>query len=944
MTETERRKAAKEFAEYWKDRGYEKGETQPFWLSLLRKVFNIAEPEKYIAFEDSVQLGHKSFIDAKIKATHVLIEQKSSGKDLEKPEKQSDGEMLTPYQQCKRYSDELPYEERARWIITCNFTEFKIYDMNKPHEDPQVLVLKDLPKEYYRLEFLIDTGNVNIKKEMEVSMQAGELVGLLYDALLKEYKDPENPESLKSLNKLCVRIVFCLFAEDAGLFGSHTQFHDYLNGFRGKNVRKALKELFKWLDTKPEERDDYDEDLAPFPYVNGGLFEDEDIEIPNFTDSILDIILHKASEDFDWSVISPTIFGAIFESTLNPETRRAGGMHYTSVENIHKVIDPLFFNDLKSELAEIKNEKIAKDKKTKLDKYQDKLAKLNIFDPACGSGNFLTESYLSLRRLENEAIKELVVFEGAGFYKKGTMKGEGQLEGQVMIGGDGAKVFNPIKVSIGQMYGIELNDFAVTVARTALWIAESQMMKATEDIVNMPLDFLPLKSYTNIHEGNALRMDWTDVISKQRCNYIIGNPPFLGYSLQSVTQKEEMYDIFDGNKKAGRLDYVCGWYAKATEFINGFNIDCAFVSTNSITQGEQVPILWEKLLKNNVKINFAYPTFVWNNSAKDEAHVHCVILGFSIKKEYEKKYLYFKERKIQMSNINPYLIDAPNTIIKSSGKPISNIPTADLGNRPIDDGNFLFTKEEKNDFIKQEPDAASLFRPWIGAKEFINCYERYFLWLRECSPSELRKMPKCLERIEAVKAFRHKSKAIGTLKIADTPLTFYVEHIPNTNSIIIPRVSSQNRKYIPIGFLGSDVLISDSAYLVSNATIYHFGVLTSNVHNSWTRMFAGRLKSDIRYSTNIVYNTFPWPDPTPEQKSKIEKTAQAILDTRSKYPDSSLADLYDPLTMPPDLLRAHKDNNKAVCEAYGPIYKEWKSEADCVAYLMRRYKELTEEK
>ncbi len=512
MTDAEQRAAAKQFAKDWSGKGYEKGESQPFWYSLLQKVYGIKEPDKFIDFERQVLLDHTSFIDGFIPATHVLIEQKGLGKDLNKPIKQSDGTLLTPFQQAKRYSAEIAYSERPRWIVTCNFKEFYIYDMERPTGEPEIVLLENLGTEYYRLQFLVDTGDENIKKEMEISLQAGEIVGALYDALLKEYKDPDDPETLKNLNALCVRLVFCLYAEDAGIFGSHKMFHNYLKGYSEKETRQSLINLFKILDTEIEKRDPYlDEDLLAFPYVNGGLFADENIVIPRLNETIIDLILHKASENFDWSAISPTIFGAVFESTLNPETRRKGGMHYTSIENIHKVIDPLFLDELKKELQNIKEIQTIKTKEKKLNDFQTKLSELKFLDPACGSGNFLTETYISLRRIENEVIKLLIDC------KKGTT------EGQIILGS-----INPIKVSIGQFYGIEINDFAVTVAKTALWIAESQMMKETEDIVHMSLDFLPLKSYANITEGNALRIDWESVIPKNELNYIMGNPPFVG--------------------------------------------------------------------------------------------------------------------------------------------------------------------------------------------------------------------------------------------------------------------------------------------------------------------------------------------------------------------------------------------------------------------------------
>ena len=651
ITEKQQKKAAKEFAEYWKGKGYEKGQSQKFWIDLLQNVYGVENATHFISFEDQVHIDKSTgFIDGYIKSTKVMIEQKSLGKDLRKAIKQSDGTFLNPFQQAKRYIVELPVDKHPLWVITCNFSEFLIYDMNKPNSEPEQILLKDLPKEYYRLQFLVDTGSEHLKKEMEISLKAGDLVGKLYDAILKQYKNPESEETLKSLNMLCVRLVFCLYAEDAGIFGQHEMFGDYLKQFQPKQVREEIIKLFRVLDTKPEDRDPYmEDDLAAFPYVNGGLFADENIEIPRFTEEIVDLLVNKASAGFDWSEISPTIFGAVFESTLNPETRRSGGMHYTSLENIHKVIDPLFLDALKAELEEIKALKVAKTREQRLQEYRKKLSQLTFLDPAAGSGNFLTETYLSLRRLENEALYE-------------------ENHGQMLLGVKGE--YNPIQVSIGQFYGIEINDFAVTVAKTALWIAESQMMQETEKLMQINLNFLPLKSYANIVEDNALRIDWESVVPKEKLNYIMGNPPFVGKKEQTKEQKQEIIDTFGKKVKGvGNLDYVSGWYKKAAILSKNSNIQVAFVSTNSITQGEQVPILWKELIDLGIHINFAYRTFCWDSEASLKAHVHCVIIGFSCIDNKTKR-LYSSERVQFVTNINPYLVNAPNIIIESRSKRI----------------------------------------------------------------------------------------------------------------------------------------------------------------------------------------------------------------------------------------------------------------------------------
>lgn len=918
MNDAEQRKAAKEFAAYWQGKGFEKGQSQPFWLSLLNKVYGVENPEQFISFENQVHLDHTSFIDGYISDTKVMIEQKSIGKNLLAPIKQSDGTLLKPIEQAKRYAAELPVSQHPKWIVTCNFEKFLVYDMEYPHNEPEEILLSNLPDEYYRLNFLVDNGSAHIRKEMEVSMAAGELVGKLYNAFLNQYNDASNAESLRSLNKLCVRLVFCLYAEDAGIFGEHAMFHDYLERFEVRDMRRALIDLFKVLDQKPAERDPYlDEQLAAFPYVNGGLFEDENIEIPNFTEEIRDLLLQKASSDFDWSKISPTIFGAVFESTLNPETRRSGGMHYTSIENIHKVIDPLFLDELKNEFTKIKNIPVKRTRKLQLEAFQKKLAGLKFLDPACGSGNFLTETYLSLRKIENEVIRLIT-------------------GGKIILG----EILNPIQVQIKQFYGIEINDFAVAVAKTALWIAESQMMKATEDIVHMQLDFLPLKTYTNIHEGNALRMDWEDVVAKNELNYIMGNPPFVGARMMSAAQKNELLKIFDGLKNAGNLDYVSCWYKKATDMMHHTRIRTALVSTNSITQGEQVAILWKPLFEHGVHIDFAYKTFRWDSEADIKAHVHCVIIGFSTMVNNRDKFIIESNIVSKAANINGYLIDSEELAIESRTKPLCNIPKISMGNQPIDDGNYLFTKEEMLDFIKHEPNAANLFKEWYGAYEFINRKPRYCLWLGDQSPAQLRKLPKCLERINSVREYRLKSKRTSTLKLADKPTRFQTENMPKSDYIVIPEVSSERRKYIPIGFMSPNIFCSNKLRLMPNASLYEFGILTSNVHMAWMRVVCGRLEMRYDYSIKLVYNNFPWPTPTEAQKAKIAQTAQRILDARALYPDSSLADLYDDAVMPFELLKAHRANDKAVMEAYG-FYGKGMTESQCVAELMKMYQALT---
>ena len=988
-TEKQIAAAAAAFAERWQGRGYERGESQPFWMDLLTNVFGIVTPtDGFITFEEHRKVDSSNYIDVRIPSTRVLIEQKSITEDLRVARRQSDGSLLTPFQQARRYVVSLPVSQHPRWIVTCNFAEFLVYDMEQPNGEPEQIFLKDLGKEYYRLQFLVDVKSEHLTKEMQVSMKAGEIVGRIYEALLKQYDD-NSPEALRWLNILCVRIVFCLYAEDAGVF-RHDQFHDFLNAYEAKDMRLALQNLFVVLNTPMEKRSRYlADELKAFPYTNGGLFEEE-IEIPQFTEELKQTLLQNASLDFDWSEISPTIFGAVFESTLNPETRRTGGMHYTSIENIHKVIDPLFLNDLRRELDEILEEKVEKTRLRRLDAYQDKLASLTFLDPACGSGNFLTETYLSLRRLENEVIRE-------------------RYHGQAFLGLEGA---SPVKVSIHQFYGIEINDFAVTVATTALWISEAQMLTKTEQIVQHDIDFLPLKSYANIKEGNALRMNWStleketsvsylytkklnvfkvedvpediaipslvsepspdynrvydelNVVAQEVeektlpqkqapkpvvYDYIMGNPPFVGARMmaQGSWQKKDVEDLFGKIKDVQDLDYVCCWYKKAAQLIQGKHTQVGFVSTNSISQGSQVPILWNVLLNDyRVHINFAYQTFKWSSEASEKAAVHCVIIGFGYDETSEKTLFFSDGKMLKVRNISPYLMEGDNTFVVSRKTPLCDVPTMNFGNQPRDGGHFILTDEKRMELLKKESNVAKWIRPYVGAEEFIKQKSRWCLWLRNASPTDIKQSNTLYECVNAVRQFRLSSSAKTTIGYANVPHSFaQVTQPEGVDCMLIPRVSSERRKYAPIGFIKAGVVASDAVQIVPGATLYHFGVLTSIVHMAWMRVVCGRLKSDYRYSKEQVYNTFPWPNPTEAQKAKIEQTAQAILDARSQYPNSSLADLYDEVTMPSELRKAHLENDKAVMQAYGfdPKIMADDNEAPIVVELFKLYQILTKQ-
>ncbi len=968
-TDKQQAAAAAAFAERWKGRGSERRDSQPFWLDLLSNVFGIETPSNgFITFEEHHMVDASNFIDGHIPSTKVLIEQKSLGVNLRLGIRQSDGAVLTPFLQARRYVVSMRVSEHPRWIVTCNFSEFLVYDMDTPNAEPESILLENLSKEFYRLQFLVDSKKEHISKEERVSLEAGKIVGKMYDALVKQYAD-DSPQASRWLNILCVRLVFCLYAEDAGLF-AHDQFHDFLVRYEADDLRRALRDLFEVLNTPPEKRSKYlKDDLKAFPYTNGGLFEEE-IEIPQFTEELKKILLEDASLDFDWSEISPTIFGGVFESTLNPETRRSGGMHYTSIENIHKVIDPLFLNDLRSELDTILEEKVEKQRRKKLEAYQNKLASLTFLDPACGSGNFLTETYLSLRRLENEAIREIT-------------------HGQTQLAWEG---LSPVKVSIHQFYGIEINDFAVEVARTALWISEAQMLTETEHIIHNEVDFLPLKSYANIVEGNALRMDWSEwevsektptVIAKNTYvifedetlrasepaiefkdvnlvtseiqrgpkpapkrkvtfDYIMGNPPFVGARQMNEEQKQDVIDIFGAKwKNVGNMDYVSCWYKKATEILkHDLNTKAAFVSTNSICQGEQVATLWEKLMKAGLRINFAHRTFRWDSEATLKAHVHCVIIGFGYK-DAPIKMIYDNEQKKKVDHINAYLTEAPDVFIEKRNTPISQVPPMNYGSFALDDGNYTISKVEYDELIQADPSIAQFLRPFIGAQEMLHSNERYCVWLKDVPLSSYARNSIIRTKVERVQQWRSASNRKNTVALANTPTLFAEIRQPSSQYLAVPTVCSEKRRYIPMMYLSPEIIASNQVYIVPNATLYHFGVMQSNVHMAWMRAVCGRLETRYRYSNSVVYNNYPWPSPTDEQKARIVQTAQAILDARAKYSDLTLAELYDTVMMPPELRKAHQENDRAVMQAYGWKANSQFTESMCVAELFKMYQDLT---
>lgn len=897
-----RKRAAEQFARKWSGRGYEKGDTAPYWLELLDTVIGMSDVTTNVRFEN--QTIDRGYVDVTIRDAKTIIEQKSLGVDLDKPELRQNV-MVTPYEQAKRYADSLRNSERPDTIIVCNFEEFRIHDLDSanPALNYERFTLDELPEQLHLLDYLADPQLERRKREEKVSLDAGLLIGKLYDKLRQQYTEPDSDESMHALNILCVRLVFLLFAEDAGLFKKDT-FYNYMKKVPAHMARTALQELFHWLNSPSHGEQKYaSAALREFPYVNGGLFAAE-VEIPNFTDEILDFLLSEVSAGTNWSQISPTVFGGVFESTLNPETRHKGGMHYTSPENIHKLIGPLFLDELKEELDNILSDTSFGEtaRHNRLRKFHDKIANMTFLDPACGSGNFLTETYIQLRKLENKILSELQRNQGMFSFNEDL---------------------SPLKISLQQFHGIEINDFAVNVAKTALWIAELQANAEAQSIAYGIIQDFPLQDSANIVHGNALRIDWGDIVSPSELTYIIGNPPFLGARYQSKSQKSDIREIFGNAKNSGNVDYVAGWYMKAAQFIDTYPIQCAFVGTNSICQGEQVANIWSPIYELGVRIDFAHTTFRWVSESKGQASVFVVIVAFS-KLNLRKTLFHYpsvdgEPIKSHPSRLNAYLTDGPDIFIWDRSKPICSVPVMTIGSQPIDKGNFLFTTKEKNDFLSIEPSAEKYFKRWYGSREFIRGIERWALWLGAASQSDLLGLPECMKRVEAVRAYRRDSDRPQTQQAAQRPQHFGTEIIHSGSAIIIPEVSSQSRRYIPMGFIGPDSLCSNKLKLIPDGTLFHFGILQSIVHNAWIRAVAGRLKSDYSYSSGIVYNNFIWPDVTEAEKEDIYDNAQLVLDRRLAYPDSTLAQMYDPkhAWMYSELMDAHRSLDAAVLRAYG---------------------------
>lgn len=918
---------AEAFAKRWAGRGDETQEGRSYWIDLFQNVLGVEDAVERLKFEVPVHTdsgsSHAGYIDVLIPSASALVEMKGRDIDLDKKEVRQ-GREVTPAEQGRGYAVGLPLNQQPRYVIACNFREIRVYDRNVnplcTGGDYLSLELEDLPKNLPALKFLSGGGSAPRSVQRAVSIEAGRIMGQIHNEIAALYHDPDSEESHHALSVLCTRLMFLMFCEDAGLIEPGL-FRDYVASVDGAHLRGALIELFGWLDTDDEARKaEYPTELlARFPYMNGGLFR-ERTQIPQLNEQVHYEILVSGCQEFDWSGVDPTVFGSIFEGALSHDTRRSGGMHYTSPENIHKVIDPLFLDGMKEELADILSKQNPSSRTRALRAFHDKLGSLTFLDPACGSGNFLTETYMCLRRLENTVLAEL------------------QKGGQAEISFEEVEQDSPVKVTLANFHGIEVNDFACCVARTALWIAEKQADINTVKVVQRVYDELPLKEYGTIIHGNSLRVDWTDAVPAADLDYIIGNPPFIGYSNLNEDQKKDRAAIF--GKSGGFLDYVACWYKKAADFTDGCHARCAFVSTNSICQGQQVEILWKPLFEDGVRIDFAYRTFVWNSEATDEARVHVIIVGFS-REDVSQRIIFERDGSQVVKNINGYLASGESYFISKRRKPLCDVVEMSAGFKPAEHGNLLLSQAERDELISKEPTSEKWIRPFSMGAEFINGEPRYCLWLEGVTPSDLKEMPTVRRRIDACREWRSAQVKTGdAYRYRDRPHLFKVcNYFKDGPYVGVPKVSSGRRKYIPMGFVNNGMIPGDKLFFIPNASIYDFGILMSQFHNAWMRMVAGRLKSDYSYANTIVYNNFVWPEPTDAQHVEVEKCAQAVLDARASYEGSTLADMYNPDNdfLYPALMKAHRELDAAVEAAYGVDCGG--DEEKIVAHLFKLYAE-----
>jgi hypothetical protein len=890
------------FVNEWKEKApaaREEADAQTFENDFFH-IFGV-ERSKVAIFEQRVKVSEENdgYIDLFWKG-HIIIEMKSPGKDMERA-----------YRQAKDYANALRGSEMPKCILICDFRHFHHYDLEH-NAIKREFPIEDLAQYVELFSDIAGYKDVEYKEQDAVNVAAAEKMGKLHDRL------KEIGYSGHQLEVFLVRILFCLFADDTGIF-EHDSFIRYIlqrTNPDGSDLGLHLEKIFETLNKEPARRQTtLDKQLVEFPYVNGGLFT-ERLDVADFDSKMRESIIECCS--LDWSKISPAIFGAMFQSVMNAEERRNLGAHYTSETNILKLIQPLFLDDLWAEFEKIKTLK-SDARRARLNDFHDKLSSLKFLDPACGCGNFLVITYRELRILEVEVIREL-------------LGGERLLD-----------VDHYIKVNVDQFYGIEIEDFPSQIAEVAMWLMDHQMNMLVQNKFGKYYIRIPLRKSATIRCANALTTDWESVVPRGELSYILGNPPFVGFHLMNEKQKADVRKIFEGDKNAGIFDLVVSWYKLAAQFIVNTTIEVAFVSTNSICQGEAVAPLWHLIFqKYRLSINFAHQTFRWSNEARGMAAVHCVIVGFSQHERKVKRLFHYESvngeptEKIS-KNINAYLVDAPDIVVERRNNPICSVPAMVYGNKPVDGGNLIIEDSEYETFIQKEPSTARFIRPLLGAEEFINKKKRYCLWLVDIDPAELRSMPSVMERVKLCREMREKSVDQGAQKLALTPTTFRDTNNPDS-AILVPRHSSENRRYIPIGFIGKSIIVNDSVQLIPGATLFHFGILTSTMHMAWMRYVCGRLELRYRYSKDIVYNNFPWPNPTEKQREEIEVAAQAVLNARAKFPDCSLADLYDPDTMPPDLVKAHARLDKLVEKAYG---KTFDNDADRVAFLFEMYQKLT---
>ncbi len=894
------RSRAVAFSKEWAGVSREHAEAKTFWDEFF-KVFGLTR--RHVAsFEEPVKniRGSYSFIDLFWKGT-LLAEHKSLGKDLGKA-----------HAQAMDYIQDLQRENRGdeapQYVIVSDFARIALHDL----EDGSTteIALAELHENVHLFGFIPGYKRHKLEPEDPINLKAVQIMGDLHDAL------EAGGYSGHQLERLLVRVLFCLFAEDTGIF-ERNAFQLYLENHTssdGSDVGPLLAQFFQVLNTPEDRRQPHLlEELAALPYVNGDLFA-ESLSFAAFDRDMRNRLM--ACTRFDWSRISPAVFGALFQSVMEPRERRQIGAHYTSERDILKVIGPLFLEELKAELDKAKNDK------NKLRKLHERLAGMRLIDPACGCGNFLVVSYRELRLIELEILRRLL--------KRQRITDIGTI----------------LKLDVGQMFGIEIEEWPVRIAEVAMWLMDHQMNQRLSEEFGEYFVRLPLKSSPHIHHENAMRIDWNDILPASECTQVLGNPPFSGAKYQLTRQRSEINEVSGNLKNSGLLDYVTGWYFKAAQYIQGTDIPVAFVSTNSISQGEQVGVLWNELFeKYGISIHFAHRTFAWESEARGKAHVHVIILGFGARPSKQRLLYSYESIRGEPSvstatNICPYLVEGPNVAITNRSRPICDVPEIGIGNKPIDDGNYLFTDEEKEEFVKQEPASERFFKRWYGSREFINRNPRWCLWLGDCHPNDLRSMPLAMKRVAAVRKFRLDSASASTQKLAERPTRFHVENMPKGNYLLIPKVSSERRRYIPMGFMNSNVLCSDLVFILPNASRYHFGVLSSTMHMAWMRYVAGRLKSDYRYSAKLVYNNYPWPQqPTDKQRQTVEDAAQAVLDARESHPDATLADLYDPLSMPANLTKAHAKLDRTVDRCYRS--QPFANERNRVEYLFKLYQKLT---